>query len=87
MLSNNNKKITGTMGNEVNEEVEKDQGTLYMVNEYNYFNPATKLKPISISNGIAWTADNKYMFYIDTPTRNIDVFDFKLGKGTLRKNL
>lgn len=74
------------MGNEVNEEVVKDQATLYMVNEHNYFHPTTKLKPVSISNGIAWTSDNKYMFYIDTPTRNIDVFDFKLERGTIRKN-
>lgn len=69
----------------MNEEVEQDQATLYMLDEHNYFLPATKLKPVTVSNGIAWSADNMYMFYIDTPTRNIDVLDFKLRKGTIRK--
>ncbi|CAH2095369.1 unnamed protein product [Euphydryas editha] len=74
----------GTMGNEVNDRVEKDQGTLYMLTENNYINPETKVRPVSISNGIAWTADNKFMFYIDSPTRNVDVFDFDLETGSIK---
>jgi sugar lactone lactonase YvrE len=38
---------------------------------------------ITISNGIAWTQDDQTMFYIDTPTRKIDAFDFDAEKGTM----
>ncbi|KAL0868467.1 hypothetical protein ABMA27_007954 [Loxostege sticticalis] len=74
----------GTIGREVNEVLDKDMATLYMVDAYNYAHPADKLRPVSVSNGIAWTSDSKFMFYIDSPTRNIDVFDFVLEEGIIR---
>jgi sugar lactone lactonase YvrE len=33
------------------------------------------LAPVSISNGVQWSADGSRVFYIDTPTRCVDVFD------------
>lgn len=36
---------------------------------------AELLSPVSISNGVQWTADGRRAFYIDTPTRQVDVFD------------
>ncbi|XP_041982841.1 regucalcin-like [Aricia agestis] len=74
----------GTMGKETDGEVDLDQGSLYLVTQENHLHPKVVLKPVSVSNGIAWTADNKYMFYIDTPTRNIDVFNFDLETGSIR---
>lgn len=74
------------MGKEEGSYLDKDQGTLYMMDEYNYVHPETKVRPVSISNGMAWTADNKFMFYIDSPTRNIDVFDFNLNTGIISKS-
>ncbi|XP_014364270.2 regucalcin [Papilio machaon] len=74
----------GTMGKEVGTMVDKDQGTLYMMDQHNVMDPAVWVRPVTVSNGIAWTQDNKFMFYIDTPTRNIDVFDFNLEDGTIR---
>ncbi|KAG6457530.1 regucalcin [Manduca sexta] len=74
----------GTMGKEVGNNVDKDQATLYMLSEENYLNPVEEVRPVTVSNGIAWTSDNKFMFYIDTPTRNIDVFDFDLENGSIR---
>lgn len=79
------KQIAGTMGKEVGDVIDKDQGTLYMVSENTFKNPEIKVRPVSISNGIAWTFDNKFMFYIDTSTRNIDVFDFNLDCGCISK--
>jgi sugar lactone lactonase YvrE len=34
----------------------------------------TMLPSVTISNGLAWTADGRSMFYIDTPTRRVDRF-------------
>jgi sugar lactone lactonase YvrE len=40
----------------------------------------TMLTGVTISNGIDWTEDGRRMYYVDSPTRRIDVFDFD-GKG------
>lgn len=33
------------------------------------------LSHVSISNGVQWSADGSLVYYIDTPTRRVDVFD------------
>lgn len=38
---------------------------------------------ITISNGICWSADNRTMYYIDTPTRTVQAFDFDVEQGLL----
>ncbi|XP_030764621.1 regucalcin-like isoform X2 [Sitophilus oryzae] len=37
----------------------------------------------SISNGLCWTRDNKFMFYIDSSKRNIEKYEFDLKTETL----
>lgn len=34
------------------------------------------LDGITISNGLAWTADHRTFYYIDTPTMKVEAFDF-----------
>ncbi len=42
-----------------------------------------KLDNITISNGLAWSKDNKTMYYIDTPTRKVVAYDFNKYKGQI----
>ena len=39
------------------------------------------LRPVSISNGVAWTADAKTMYYTDTPTAQVDALDYDVATG------
>jgi sugar lactone lactonase YvrE len=41
------------------------------------------LDGLIIGNGMAWTADNKTMYYIDSPTLEVWAFDFDLARGEL----
>lgn len=43
----------------------------------------TMLSGVSISNGIDWSADARLMYFIDTPTSAIDVFDFDVATGAI----
>lgn len=39
------------------------------------------LSDVSISNGLQWSADGTRAFYVDTPTRRVDLFDVDAGTG------
>lgn len=78
----------GTMGREDVNGVELDKGTLYRVDN----NPTVscraepRVSPVSISNGLAWSADDKVMYYIDTLTRKVEAFDFDLASGNISES-
>ncbi len=42
-----------------------------------------QLSKVSISNGLAWTADNKTLYYIDSPTQQVDAYHFNLKTGNM----
>jgi sugar lactone lactonase YvrE len=45
----------------------------------------TVLDDVTISNGIGFSPDGRSMYYIDTPTRRIDVFHHEAGRVTDRR--
>ena len=62
-------------------DAEAASGALYCLDT-----DGTSKKMISdvyCSNGIAWTADRKTMYYIDSVTRNVDAFDYDLATGDI----
>jgi sugar lactone lactonase YvrE len=60
----------------------RDQGTLYRLD------PDGKVRrmlgPVSISNGLDWSPNNRIMYYTDLATSRIDQFDFDLGTGRIK---
>lgn len=67
----------GTMGMDETPNV----GSLYRLNR----NLSTDklFDQVTISNGMAWTSDQKTFYYIDSPTRRVDVFDCDMAGGTV----
>jgi len=55
------------------------KGSLYSMDQE--YNVTTLLEDVSISNGLAWSADGNTMYFIDTPTRNVFAFDYELETG------
>jgi len=41
------------------------------------------LDGITISNGLAWSPDHKIFYYIDTPTREVNAFDYDVATGQI----
>ncbi|MFD8233097.1 SMP-30/gluconolactonase/LRE family protein [Streptomyces sp. NPDC059696] len=45
------------------------------------------LDDVAVSNGTGWSPDGRLMYYIDTPTRRVDVFDHADGRLSGRRTL
>ncbi len=43
----------------------------------------TMIDGVTISNGLDWSDDGRLMYFIDTPTQSVDVFDFDLASGRI----
>ena len=56
-------------------------GSLYCLDSS--VNVEKKLSNLTTSNGMAWNMANDTMYFIDTPTRNIYVFDYDLETGAI----
>ncbi|PZV78035.1 sugar lactone lactonase YvrE [Algoriphagus aquaeductus] len=56
-------------------------GSLYRIGTD--LKPLTQLKNLTISNGMAWTADQRTFYFIDTPTKKIQEFAFDPKTGAI----
>lgn len=59
----------------IEEDGDSGHAALYLFQREQNYAPLKKTNA-STSNGLAWTNDDKLMYYIDSPTTNVDVFDF-----------
>jgi sugar lactone lactonase YvrE len=58
-----------------------DAGALYCLDAEHKV--TEKLKPVTISNGIVWTADASTMYYICTHANNVRAFDYDIDTGNI----
>ncbi|KAJ3654200.1 hypothetical protein Zmor_013404 [Zophobas morio] len=72
----------GTMGPEPEiGKLEKEKGALYtLVGKHQV---KTHLTKVSIANGLAWDLGLKKMYYIDSPRRTVDEYDYNIEKGEI----
>jgi sugar lactone lactonase YvrE len=42
-----------------------------------------KIESVSISNGLAWSPDERVMYYVDSPTRVVAAFDYDKDSGEI----
>ncbi|XP_060806115.1 regucalcin [Amyelois transitella] len=74
----------GTKGAQSGNMVVPDNGALYKFEQPDFF-PHVVLKPVSISNALAWSLNNSVLYYIDSATKKIEAFDFDLERGHISK--
>jgi sugar lactone lactonase YvrE len=59
-------------------------GTLYRLEKTaGDYTVEPMLSGITVANGLDWSPDNRLMYYIDSATQRIDVFDFDEERGSL----
>jgi len=70
--------VSGTMGFEdAAGNIPPGRGTLYKLNDTSCFESLEPVLPgVSVSNGLAWNGDSTRMYYIDSPTKQIAVFNY-----------
>jgi sugar lactone lactonase YvrE len=62
-------------------DLEEGSGALYSLNTD--FSVKKRLDNVTISNGLAWTKDHKIFYYIDSPTCQVDAFDYDINTGNI----
>jgi sugar lactone lactonase YvrE len=60
---------------------EKQAGSLYCLDADSKIEQ--KVRRVTTSNGLAWSPDKRTFYYIDTPTRRVDAFDYDIDTGAI----
>ena len=60
---------------------EENKGNLYVVENDLFIKK--KIDNLTISNGLAWNADNTIMYFINTPTDYVFAFDYNIENGEI----
>ena len=63
------------------EEKNGPLGALYMLDIDHSVKTILPRNTVQVSNGLAWSADGKTVYFIDSPTKQVDAFDFNLETG------
>ncbi len=71
-------------GGTMSQDEKLNQGALYQLSTHKKLTKV--LGKVSISNGLAWHKDLNKMYYIDSPTQTIQVFDYKPGCEVITKS-
>ncbi|HZS04605.1 MAG TPA: SMP-30/gluconolactonase/LRE family protein [Blastocatellia bacterium] len=69
----------GTMA--LDEKNGKGKGTLYCLDAD--LTVQRKVPGVTISNGLAWTSDERTMYYIDSPTQKVIAYDYDKATGDI----
>jgi len=57
-------------------------GSLYCIDkDLNYRRTVTD---VTVSNGISWSPDNKILYYIDSPTREVKAYEYDIKNGEIK---
>eukprot|EP00112_Aurelia_sp_Birch-Aquarium-sp1_P000956 Seg1093.2 transcript_id=Seg1093.2/GoldUCD/mRNA.D3Y31 product=Regucalcin protein_id=Seg1093.2/GoldUCD/D3Y31 len=73
----------GTMGPEASPgNVDREKGSVYCLDKDK--NIKQKFDKVNIANGLAWSADHKTFYYIDSLPRKVDAFDFDVSSGEVK---
>lgn len=57
--------------------IQAGRGTLYKLNDTGCFKHLDPVLPsVTVSNGLAWNDNGTRMYYIDSPTKQIALFDY-----------
>jgi len=59
----------------------QDAGALYCLDLDH--SVTKKIDPATISNGIVWSADNKTMYFIDSPLNSVRAYDYDIDTGAI----
>lgn len=58
-------------------------GSLYVIDENKKVRK--QIENVSISNGLAWSPDNTFMYFIDTPTKQVVRYKYDIHTGSIEQ--
>jgi sugar lactone lactonase YvrE len=60
---------------------DRTDGNLYRIGHD--LQPTVHLSQVTVSNGLAWSNDGRYMYHIDSPTRAVTRYDYHSASGLI----